>query len=200
MISFKEYTRDYKAEYKKFQSSPERIKYRAELVKYNREKGTYGNGDGKDASHKNGKIVGFEKEGKNRGRAEASRLKGSTRIKEDVSKGELDQVEKYADKLFAAVGIDVEFTRHFLDRVNDERNKKPINTAELIRLFRLTYKKYGKKIPKMGPDAQAVVRDMETDINMPFVLNVDRSGMLDLVAKTVMRKKDFKTSNPKLNV
>ena len=198
MISFKEYVRDYKAEYKKFQSSPERIKYRAELVKYNRDKGTYGNGDGKDASHKNGKIVGFEKESKNRGRKEKSRLKGS--IREDVTKSDLDQVEKYADKLFAAVGIDVEFTRHFLDRVNDERNKKPINTAELIRLFRLTYKKHGKKIPKMGPDAQAVVRDMETDINMPFVLNVDKSGMLDLVAKTVMRKKDFKTSNPKLNV
>ena len=67
--------RDYKAEYKKFQSSPERIKYRAELVKYNREKGTYGNGDKKDASHKNGKIVGFEDQSKNRGRAEASRLK-----------------------------------------------------------------------------------------------------------------------------
>ncbi len=198
MISFKEYTRDYKAEYKKFQSSPERIKYRAELVKYNRDKGTYGNGDGKDASHKNGKIVGFEKESKNRGRKEKSRLKGS--IREDVTKSDLDQVEKYADKLFAAVGIDVEFTRHFLDRVNDERNKKPINTAELVRLFRLTYKKYGKKIPKMGPDAQAVIHDMETDINMPFVLNIDRSGMLDLVAKTVMRKKDFKTSNPKLNV
>ncbi len=198
MISFKEYTRDYKAEYKKFQSSPERIKYRSELVKYNRDKGTYGNGDGKDASHKNGKIVGFEKESKNRGRKEKSRLKGS--IREDVTKGELDQIEKYADKLFAAVGIDVEFTRHFLDRVNDERNKKPINTAELVRLFRLTYKKYGKKIPKMGPDAQAVIHDMETDINMPFVLNIDRSGMLDLVAKTVMRKKDFKTSNPKLNV
>jgi len=200
VISFKEYTRDYKKEYKKFQSSPERIKYRADLVKYNRDKGTYGNGDGKDASHKDGKIVGFEKESKNKGRREKSRLKGSTRIKEDVSKSDLDQVEKYADKLFAAVGIDVEFTRHFLDRVNDERNKKPINTAELIRLFRLTYKKHGKKIPKMGPDAQAVVRDMETDINMPFVLNVDRSGMLDMVAKTVMRKKDFKTSNLKLNV
>jgi len=198
MKTFKEYVRDYKAEYKKFQSSPERIKYRAELVKYNRDKGTYGNGDGKDASHKNGKISGFEKESKNRGRREKSRLKGS--IREDVSKSDLDQVEKYADKLFAAVGIDVEFTRHFLDRVNDERNKKPINTAELIRLFRLTYKKHGKKIPKMGPDAQAVVRDMETDINMPFVLNVDRSGMLDMVAKTVMRKKDFKTSNTKLNV
>ena len=83
MISFKEYTRDYKVEYKKFQSSPERIKYRAELVKYNREKGTYGNGDGKDASHKNGKIVGFEKESKNRGRREKSRLKGSIRAGSD---------------------------------------------------------------------------------------------------------------------
>ena len=76
-----EYIRNYKAEYKKFQSSPEKIKYRAELVKYNRDKGTYGNGDKKDASHKGGKIVGFEDQSKNRGRAEASRLK-----KEDVPK------------------------------------------------------------------------------------------------------------------
>ena len=67
--------RDYKAEYKKFQSSTKAKKYRAELNKYNRQKGTYGNGDGKDASHKGGKIVGFEKESVNRGRAEKSRLK-----------------------------------------------------------------------------------------------------------------------------
>ena len=67
--------RDYKDEYKKFQSSKKSKKYRAELNKYNRDKGTYGNGDGKDASHKGGKIVGFESEKKNRGRAEKSRLK-----------------------------------------------------------------------------------------------------------------------------
>jgi hypothetical protein len=67
--------RDYKDEYKKFQSSTKSKKYRAELNKYNRDKGTYGNGDGKDASHKGGKIVGFESEKKNRGRAEKSRLK-----------------------------------------------------------------------------------------------------------------------------
>ncbi len=67
--------RDYKAEYKKFQSSKKMKKYRAELNKYNRQKGTYGNGDKKDASHKGGKIVGFENQSKNRGRAEKSRLK-----------------------------------------------------------------------------------------------------------------------------
>ena len=67
--------RDYKDEYKKFQSSTKSKKYRADLNQYNRKKGTYGNGDGKDASHKGGKISGFEKESVNRGRAEKSRLK-----------------------------------------------------------------------------------------------------------------------------
>ena len=71
--------RDYRAEYDKFQSSTKRKKYRAELNKYNRQKGTYGNKDKKDASHKNGKIVGFEDEGENRGRSEKSRIKGSVR-------------------------------------------------------------------------------------------------------------------------
>ena len=67
--------RDYKKEYAKYGKSEKSKKYRAELNKYNRDKGTYGNGDGKDASHKGGKIVGFESESKNRGRAEKSRLK-----------------------------------------------------------------------------------------------------------------------------
>ena len=46
ILSFDE-DRDYKTEYKKFQSSKKMRKYRAELNKYNRDKGTYGNGDGK---------------------------------------------------------------------------------------------------------------------------------------------------------
>jgi hypothetical protein len=75
--------RDYKAEYKKYGSSTKAKKYRAELNKYNRDKGTYGNGDKKDASHKGGKIVGFEEQSKNRGRAEKSRLKKEGKLTED---------------------------------------------------------------------------------------------------------------------
>ena len=71
--------RDYKTEYKKYGSSKKSKKYRAELNKYNRQKGTYGNGDKKDASHKGGKIVGFEEQSKNRGRREKSRLKKEIR-------------------------------------------------------------------------------------------------------------------------
>ena len=81
ILSFEsvEEDRDYKHEYKKFQSSDKMRKYRSELNRYNREKGTYGNGDGKDASHKDGKIVGMEDQSINRGRAEKSRLVGSKR-------------------------------------------------------------------------------------------------------------------------
>ena len=46
--------RDYKDEYNKFQK--DKSGYRAKLNKFNRKKGTYGNGDGLDASHKGGKI------------------------------------------------------------------------------------------------------------------------------------------------
>jgi len=115
-----------------------------------------------------------------------------------ISKADLDNVEKYADRLYKAVGIDVEFTRHFLDRVNDARNKKQITVAELIRLFKQSFKKHGKKIAALGPDAEAVLNDMQTDVNMPFALKWDGKE-LDLIAKTVMRKPNFATSNQKLS-
>ena len=110
----------------------------------------------------------------------------------------MDAVEKYADRLYKSVGIDIEFTRHFLDRVNDERNKKQITVAELIRMFKQSRKTHGKKIAQLGPDAEAVLNDMQTDVNMPFVLKWDGKE-LDLIAKTVMRKKDFKTPDTKLS-
>ena len=118
-----------------------------------------------------------------------------------VTQADIDQLEVFADRLFAKVGIDVEFTRHFLDRVNDERNIKQITMSELTRLFKQEYKRWGKPIAQLGPDAEAVMKDMATDINLPFALRWDHQNKeLDLVAKTVMRKTDFKTSNPEFAV
>jgi len=113
----------------------------------------------------------------------------------------LDKLESYLDQLFSKLGMDVEFTRHFLDRVNDPRNKEQITLKELAILFKDAYIKYGQKIAKMGPDAEAVIKDMRSDVNVPFVLNWDaRNQELDLVAKTVMRKKGFRTPDPELPV
>jgi hypothetical protein len=96
--------RDYKAEYKKYGSSTKAKKYRAELNQYNRKKGTYGNGDGKDASHKGGKIVGFENQSVNRGRAEKSRLRKEA-IFEDMNDAQLAKGIKHWASKHKGTGI-----------------------------------------------------------------------------------------------
>lgn len=122
-------------------------------------------------------------------------------VDKPITQADIDQLEIFADRLFAKVGIDVEFTRHFLDRVNDERNIRQITMSELTRLFKQEFKRWGKKIAQLGPDAEAVFKDLQTDVNMPFALRYDKNNNeLDLIAKTVMRKDDFRTSNPEFAI
>lgn len=52
---------------KKFNAKPEQRKKRSALNKYNRENPNSKKGDGKDAAHKGGKIVGLKDQSKNRG-------------------------------------------------------------------------------------------------------------------------------------
>ena len=116
-------------------------------------------------------------------------------LRESISKSQLDAIEVYADKLFAKLGIDIEFTKHFLDRLNDKRNIKPISVPELTGMFKRLHRKHGKPLSKVDDDFDAVVKDFNNNINIPFAINVTPND-IDLVAKTVMRKKDFKTSTP----
>jgi len=120
-------------------------------------------------------------------------------IKEDISMSQLNQVEKHLDKIWAKVGIDVEFTRHFHDRVNDARNGKPINTAELLRIYKQIYKRYGKPISQLSKGTEILLKDMSTDINVPVVLRWN-GRELEMIAKTVMRKKNFKTRTKKYSI
>ena len=50
-----------------FNKKPSQVRKRVELNKYNREHGTYGDGNGMDAAHHNGKITGYKKQSLNRG-------------------------------------------------------------------------------------------------------------------------------------
>ena len=52
----------------KYDAKPNQIKKRVELNRENRKRGTYGNGDGKDVSHKKDGSTVFEKASKNRAR------------------------------------------------------------------------------------------------------------------------------------
>lgn len=115
---------------------------------------------------------------------------------EEIQQHELDQVERFADALWQKLGIDVEFTRHFMDRLNDERNGKPISVAELVRLFKKEYEINGAAIAKLS-GSEAVMKDLVTALNLPFVIKPTRSGRgKELVAKTIMRKPKFHTPDP----
>ena len=73
----------YDAEYNK---KPEAVKKRVETITANRKAGTYGNGDGLDASHtKSGKIV-MEKASTNRARNGAKKGKGKSEKRTDTKK------------------------------------------------------------------------------------------------------------------
>lgn len=122
-------------------------------------------------------------------------------LEDQLTKSELDAVEKYADQIFKALNIDIAFTKHFLERVNDIRNRKQITKTELIDLFRKERQQYGQHIASLDKGTQAIMHDLESNINIPFVLKWDkRNKEMDLVSKTIMRKKDFKSSNSKLTV
>lgn len=122
-------------------------------------------------------------------------------LKEYITNSDLKSVDSFADSLFSDVGIDVAFTKHFMDRVNDLRNGKDITPEELKNLFKKEYEKYGETISKLPIGSERVMTDLDTNINIPFALSWDRkSPDMNLVTKTVMRKKDFKSTVPKLPV
>ena len=122
-------------------------------------------------------------------------------LTEQVTKQQLDGLEKTLDALFKSLHIDIEFTKHFFDRVNDKRNKRDITIPELQALFSKTYARYGKKLLTYGDGMEAVLDDLQTDINIPFVLRWNRrTKMVELISKTVMRKKNFLTRDVKLKL
>lgn len=122
-------------------------------------------------------------------------------LKERVTQADIYNVEAYLDKLFAAINVDVEFSAHFIARVNDVRNRKQIEVDELEDIFIKTYEEYGLEIPNLGANAEAVLVDMESDINVPFVLKYNSTTKkMELISKTIMRKVNFQTSNKKLKV
>lgn len=113
-----------------------------------------------------------------------------------VTQDQLKWLEKQLDYLFSKAGMEVEFSKHFLDRVNDKRNTPAITVAELSSLFSRVYRKFSKQLASGHEGMQAVMKDHLTDINVPFVLKWNsRKKEMEIISKTVMRKHRFMTSN-----
>ena len=114
-------------------------------------------------------------------------------LEKDVSRKDINDLEKFADRILKKYGVDIEFTKHFVDRMNDPRNSPEIKVSELQRFFKKIQKNKARNIIN-NPDIQAVLKDMSTNLNLPVVIKT-KGDEIEVTNKTIMRKPDFKTPN-----
>ena len=120
-------------------------------------------------------------------------MKTYKQLFEKVSQKQISDLEKFGDRLLKKFDIDIEFTRHFADRMNDTRNDPEIKVAELQKLFKKIQKNKGSEIKKHG-GMEVVLKDLSKDLNLPVAIK-KKGDEFEVINKTIMRKKDFKSSN-----
>jgi hypothetical protein len=114
-------------------------------------------------------------------------------LKEDVPMGDLRQVDSYADDV---MGIDMVLTdKHFFDRVNDPRNTKEIWDYELMDFFDKLADNKQEFLDFLKKYKETTVTDRDTSLNIPFMRRANK-----IIAKTIMRKFDFKSKTPKMYI
>ena len=158
---------------------------------------------GKSHAHKIQAAIAMEQRARVMGKtAEAAvyrkyieKMKKITKQKnEDFTQKDVNDLEKFADRILAKYSIDVEFTRHFVDRLNDPRNSPAIKVSELQKFFKKIQRNKGKNI-RSNPDVEAVLKDMSTNLNLPVVIKTKGDDSFEVTNKTIMRKKDFRTTS-----
>lgn len=112
----------------------------------------------------------------------------------EIPMGDLQKIDQFADKKLNPVDV-VLTDKHFFDRLNDPRNGKEISQAELIGFFKRLSKHKKEFVEFLNKYNSLVAVDDRTNINIPFMKQANKA-----IAKTVMRKKDFKTPDKKLEI
>lgn len=105
------------------------------------------------------------------------------KILELQSYDEVRELEAHLDALMRTVGLDVEFSRHFIERLLGR--EKRVTQAEIVRAFAKLKGKYKKRLlsAKKKPDYEAVLKDFSNDLNIVFGI---RGG--ELMNVTIKRK------------
>jgi nicotinic acid mononucleotide adenylyltransferase len=115
-------------------------------------------------------------------------------INEWVPEPEIDNIEDYADDVLNP--LDLKIPPHFVDRVNDRRNNPSIEADELYDFFDKLSDEKDDLEDLLDDEGEIVATDSDTNINIPLAKDNERINTV--VAKTIMRKKNFLTPNKKL--
>ncbi len=106
-----------------------------------------------------------------------------------ISQGDVEFVDDMADRKLAPIDVDLS-GNHFFDRLNDPRNFPDISIDELEEFFDKLSDEKEAFIEFLRKYKDVVVKDTESNLNIPFMKRANKA-----IAKTIMRKKNFKTPN-----
>lgn len=110
-----------------------------------------------------------------------------------ITHAQIKTFEKLCDQLFKKFKIDFRFTRHFGERMSDGRNNPCLTLKELAEFIKKIYAESGKRL-KDNKDTEVVLKDLQSDINIPVAIEFDRNhNELNVAMKTIMRKKAFRS-------
>ena len=111
-------------------------------------------------------------------------------FKSDIGIDDVEFIDAQADADMDPIDIDLT-GKHFFDRLNDPRNYPNIELDELELFFAKLADKKDKFIEFLNQYKTIVAKDRQTDINIPFMKLANKA-----IAKTIMRKRNFKSSTP----
>ena len=117
-------------------------------------------------------------------------------LSERITRSEFRYIESKLDDLFEILGMDVAFTKHFKERMN----QRSISVSDMVAAMRSLFQRFGERMTKWKDGTSRVLRSLSTDLNIPFVLYRNSDGIIDVVLKTVMKKRNFLTNEPFVNV
>lgn len=109
---------------------------------------------------------------------------------------EITTLEHQLDSLMRPVGLDVEFSRHFIERLLGR--ERQVTILEILDAFTKLKRKYKKKLlnAKRNPGYTATLKDFDNDLNIAFGIKVEGETP-QLVNITIKRKdpNEFGTDN-----
>lgn len=103
------------------------------------------------------------------------------------SPAEITQLEQQLDQMFSTLGLDVEFSRHFVERLLGR--ERGVTGQDVLASFDNLKKKYKQRLlaAKKQNKYEAILKDFDRDLNIVFGIRNTKQGP-ELINITIKRK------------
>lgn len=97
------------------------------------------------------------------------------------SPSEVVELERQLDAMFSTIGLDVEFSTHFIERLLGR--ERQVTKEEIVNAFAQLKAKYKQRLlaAKKKPNYEAVLKDFSNDLNIVF--GIDGNEMTNITIK-----------------